>query len=87
VSDAVELTRAGEEETMPHRFHTEMYCPHLKDLSRERAIRAIHGAWLQLRAITRDTDCGDYDNAPAITALEECLREAGFAGVEPGGER
>lgn len=61
-------------------FTTETYCETLGNLDRARAIRAIHEAHLQLAALTRQCDCEHFDNAPAITALADCLREAGHTG-------
>lgn len=55
-------------------MHTENYCDSLERLDPVAAIRAVHQAWLQMRALT---SCGHYDNAPAIEALRACLEQAG----------
>lgn len=56
---------------------TERYCTSLDNLDRTKAIRAIQQAYLQLAALDAYVDCEAYDNAPALNALLECLRDAG----------
>lgn len=55
-------------------MHTEKYCDNLERLDPVAAIRAIHQAWLQMRALPQT---GHYDNGPAIEALRACLAQAG----------
>lgn len=64
-------------------MHTEIYCQTLEDLPKEKAIRAIHQAWLQLNATNNQARREGYDNAPAIEALGECLKAAGHVGFVP----
>lgn len=61
-------------------METERYCDTLEALQPNKAIRAIHHAWLQLTALTEHVDCEPYDNGPAIDALAECLKQAGHIG-------
>jgi hypothetical protein len=61
-------------------MHPELYCKNLDSLEPIKAIRAIHQAYLQLRALTENVDCEHYDNQPALTELEDCLRMAGHIG-------
>ena len=61
-------------------MHTETYCKTLAALDPVKAIRAIHQAYLQLAALSRSVDCGDYDNRPALDALADCLADAGHPG-------
>lgn len=61
-------------------METERYCTKLESLSRVDAIRAIHQAYLQLAALDHNVDCAPYDNAPALAALRNVLRDAGHPG-------
>lgn len=61
-------------------MHTELYCRDLDMLDRAQAIRAIHEAWLQLSALTKNVDCEHYDNKPSLASLENCLADAGHPG-------
>ena len=61
-------------------MHTELYCETLGRLDPAKAIRAIHQAHLQLAALNQNVDCEHYDNAPALAALFECLKDAGHIG-------
>ena len=65
-------------------MYTEKFCPTLDRLDPVEAIRAIHRAWLQLRAIglRAEVDGTTYDNALALHDLQACLRVAGH----PAGE-
>lgn len=65
-------------------FATETVCTSLDNLSPVDAIRAIHFAHLQLSAINRECDCGNYDNAPLLAALVQCLKAAGHPGYVTG---
>ncbi len=65
-------------------MHTEKYCDTIDSLHRAQAIRAIHQAWLQLRALTNSVDCDCYDNRPTMAALADCLRAAGHPGFVDG---
>ena len=58
-------------------MHTETYCATLQDLDPVAAIRAIHEAYLQLKAMTANCDVAPYDAGPALEALKECLAQAG----------
>ena len=60
-------------------MHTNIYiyCDTLERLDPVKAVRAIHQAWLQMRALDANIDCAPYDNAPALQALHDCLRDAG----------
>ena len=58
-------------------MHTEIHCTDLDRLDRTKAIRAIHEAFLQLRAVDRNVDCSPYDNSDALASLERCLRDIG----------
>lgn len=62
---------------------TERYCDTLQNLDPVAAVRALHQAWLQLRALTANVDCGHYDNAPALGALQACLAQAGHPAGAP----
>lgn len=69
-------------------WHTETYCATLDQLPREEAIRAIHAAFTQLKAIGTRAESATtgqtLDNRPVIYALRECLRKAGhLETVEP----
>ncbi len=64
-------------------MHTEAYCETLASLDPVQAVRAIHQAWLQLSALTQNCDTGDYDNAPALNALQACLAQAGHPAGAP----
>lgn len=59
---------------------TDAHCTRLGDLNPSDAIAAIHGAFLQLSALSRNVDCTPYDNAPALAALAACLKQAGHPG-------
>ena len=59
---------------------THEVCRTLEALDREAAICAIHQALLQLQALDNNVDCDCYDNAPAIAALEACMKQAGHLG-------
>lgn len=61
-------------------MHTEEFCKSLDALDLETAIRAVHQALLQLTALDNNVDCDCYDNAPAIAALEACMKTAGHIG-------
>jgi hypothetical protein len=61
-------------------FYTEEVCRSLEALSPIDAIRAIHQAYLQLKALNENLDCSPYDNGGALGALRECLKEAGHIG-------
>jgi hypothetical protein len=58
-------------------MHTETYCATLDRLDTVQAVRAIHQAYLQLRAVDRNCDVQHYDNGPALEALAMCLAQAG----------
>jgi hypothetical protein len=62
------------------KMNTEEYCKTLESLDRARAICAIQQAYLQLDSITRNIDCKNYDNKPALAALSACLIQAGHVG-------
>jgi hypothetical protein len=62
---------------------TERYCLTLDQLDREKAIRAIHQAYLQLAATMPAAIAEGYDNTPAARALVECLKDAGHMGFNP----
>jgi len=59
-------------------MHTDIYCTTLESLDRVKAIRAIHQAYLQLRAIGPRIE--DFDNDPAMAVLSDCLKDAGHPG-------
>lgn len=61
-------------------MHTELYCQTLKNLDPAKAIRAIQQAYLQLDALAPAAGEAGYDNAPALSALRQCLRDAGHVG-------
>lgn len=61
-------------------MHTELYCQTMENLDPAKAIRAIHRAYLQLDALTPAAGEAGYDNAPALSALRQCLRDAGHVG-------
>ncbi len=61
-------------------MHTELYCATLDRLDPVQAVRAIHQAYLQLRAVDTACDVEPYDNAPALDALKACLAQAGHPG-------
>ena len=61
-------------------MHTASYCTRLGDLDPAQAVNAIHAAFLQLSALSREVDCGHYDNAPVLAALAACLKQAGHPG-------
>lgn len=58
-------------------MHTEAYCPTLNQLSPVDAIRAVHRAYLQLKALSENVDCEPFDNRPTLNALAACLQTAG----------
>lgn len=62
-------------------MHTDIYCLKLADLDRVKAVRAIHQAWLQLRAHDK-IDHEPFDNEPALAALADCLKDAGHPGFQ-----
>lgn len=61
-------------------MHTDIYCTTLDNLGRAKAIRAIHQAYLQLRAIGAYVE--DFNNQPAMDALVDCLKDAGHPGFK-----
>lgn len=65
-------------------MQTERYCDTLEKLDKEKAIRAIHMAHLQLAYLQANTDEIGVDNGPALSALVECLRDAGHWGFVDG---
>lgn len=64
-------------------MHTELYCLTLDKLDPVQAIRAIQQAHLQLAALLPAASTEGYDNAPALTALHQCLKDAGHMGHNP----
>lgn len=63
--------------------HTELHCPTLAALDPVKAIRAIHHAYLQLAANTRELPAAsNLDNRPSMKALADCLAEAGHPGFK-----
>ena len=66
-------------------MHTELYCPTLGALDVNKAIRAIHKAYLQLRATDDSAHADNFDNRPAMEALAECLGQAGHPAFVGGG--
>lgn len=70
-------------------MHTELYCTNLDDLDNVKAIRAIHQAYLQLKATKELVEEDGFDNETAMNALEKCLSEVGhktFVSVESGAD-
>lgn len=65
-------------------MHTELYCPKLGELDVAKAIRAIHEAYLQLRAADTDTSEA-LDHRPALESLADCLAQAGHPAFVGGG--
>ena len=66
---------------------TEQYCKQLHALDPVDAIRAIHEAYLQLKAMSdsKGRVCVDgqtYDNKPALRSLRKCLQDAGHIGFD-----
>jgi hypothetical protein len=59
-------------------MHTEIYCTSLESLDKIKAIRAIHQAYLHLRAV-RFT-AGNFEGCPTELALCDCLKDAGHPG-------
>ena len=59
---------------------TERYCTTLENINPTSAIRAIHQAYLQIAALDTNVDCGEFDNAPALKALADVLKDAGHPG-------
>jgi hypothetical protein len=63
---------------------TEKYCEKLNCLDKTEAIRAIHEAYLQLKAmgeIVNDRESYQvYDNRPVLKNLKKCLVSAGHIG-------
>ena len=60
--------------------HADIYCKTLEELDRKAAINAIYQCRNQLRAMGNRVEIGGttYDNGPAIQALTDCLRDAGY---------
>ena len=59
---------------------TEKYCKTLDNLDKTRAIRAIHEAYLQLKAISKGESLAQFDNKCAINSLRKNLEDAGHIG-------
>ena len=62
---------------------TEKYCSNLENLDKTQAIRAIHEAYLQLKAIKAYEHIKSdnwFDNEPILRNLEKCLESAGHIG-------
>lgn len=75
--------KVSRRKTMPYfSFTTEQHCKTLENLDAVSAVRAIHQGYLQLLALDTQIDCGHFNNQPALQALETCLRQAGFAGLD-----
>lgn len=58
-------------------MYTEAHCATLQDLEPAAAVRAIHEAYLQLRATASNCDVAPYDAGPALSSLKACLAQAG----------
>ena len=58
---------------------TENYCKTLDNLDKIQAIRAIHEAYLQLKAMEKDNYIL-WDNKTVLNSLQKCLIDAGHIG-------
>lgn len=63
-------------------MHTEIYCDNIDNMDKVKAIRAIHQAFLQLKAIGEKVEVGGlvYDNSQTISDLADALRDVKHAG-------
>ncbi len=62
---------------------TDTYCKSLNKLNKKEAIKVIHEAYLQLKAIEEADNMGDricFDNKPVLKRLEMCLEKSGHIG-------
>jgi hypothetical protein len=62
-------------------MHTEIACSDLDKLDRVKAIRAIHEAYLQLKAVDR-YGADNLFNERVVASLAECLKDAGHIGFK-----